>query len=73
MTQLKCMGIDCYFWRTKADAEVDFITDYEGTLLCGAYRCIRFSGLRLMWTMRWDGRSASMRTIRYANRGKSFC
>lgn len=33
MTQLKCMGIDCYFWRTKADAEVDFITDYEGILL----------------------------------------
>ena len=33
MTQLKCMGIDGYFWRTKADAEVDFITDYEGVLL----------------------------------------
>ena len=29
-TQLECMGIDCYFWRTKADAELDFITDYEG-------------------------------------------
>ena len=32
-TQLKCMGIDCWFWRTKADAELDFITDYEGVLL----------------------------------------
>ena len=32
-TQLKCMGIDCYFWRTKADAEHDFITDFEGVLL----------------------------------------
>ncbi len=33
MTQLKCMGIDCYFWRTKADAEIDFLSDYEGVLL----------------------------------------
>lgn len=33
MNQLKCMGIESYFWRTKADAEVDFITDYEGVLL----------------------------------------
>ena len=33
MTQLKCMGIESYFWRTKADAEMDFITDYEGMLL----------------------------------------
>ena len=32
-TQLKCMGIDSCFWRTKADAELDFITDYEGVLL----------------------------------------
>ena len=32
-TQLKCMGIDSYFWRTKATAELDFITDYEGVLL----------------------------------------
>lgn len=32
MTQLKTMGIDSYFWRTKADAEMDFITDYEGIL-----------------------------------------
>ena len=32
-TQLKCMGIDCYFWRTKANAELDFITDHEGVLL----------------------------------------
>ena len=32
-TQLKCMGIDSYFWRTKADAEIDFITDYEGSIL----------------------------------------
>lgn len=33
MTQLKCMGIDSYFWRTKTEAEIDFITDYEGILL----------------------------------------
>lgn len=33
MTQLKCMGIESYFWRTKADAEMDFISDYEGVLL----------------------------------------
>lgn len=33
MTQLKSMGIESYFWRTKADAEIDFITDYEGVLL----------------------------------------
>ena len=33
MTQLKSMGVDSYFWRTKADAEIDFITDYEGVLL----------------------------------------
>ena len=32
-SQLRCMGIDAYFWRSKADAEVDFITDYEGVLL----------------------------------------
>jgi len=31
--QLKCMGIAAYFWRTKADAELDFITDYEGELI----------------------------------------
>ena len=27
------MGIESYFWRTKADVEVDFISDYEGILL----------------------------------------
>ena len=27
------MGINSYFWRTKAEAEVDFITDYEGVLM----------------------------------------
>ncbi len=32
-TQLRCMGIESYFWRAKADAEIDFITDYEGILL----------------------------------------
>ena len=31
--QLKCMGIMPYFWRTKADAEMDFITDYGGELI----------------------------------------
>nr|WP_072514938.1 AAA family ATPase [Ndongobacter massiliensis] len=33
MTQLIAMGMNCCFWRTKADAEVDFITDYEGLLI----------------------------------------
>lgn len=33
MTQLKCMEVESYFWRTKADAEMDFISDYEGLLL----------------------------------------
>lgn len=33
LVQLKCMGITPYFWRTKADAELDFITDYEGELI----------------------------------------
>ena len=33
MTELKCMGIESYFWRTKANAEIDFLTDYEGALL----------------------------------------
>ncbi len=28
--RLEFMGIDSYFWRTKSDAELDFITDYEG-------------------------------------------
>ena len=32
-TQLKSLGIDSCFWRTKANAEVDFITDYEGVLV----------------------------------------
>ena len=32
-TQLRCMGIDSFFWRTKADAELDFITDHEGVLM----------------------------------------
>lgn len=32
MTQLKCMGVESYFWRTKTDAEMDFISDYEGVL-----------------------------------------
>lgn len=33
LQQLVNLGVDCYFWRSKADAEVDFITDYEGCLL----------------------------------------
>lgn len=33
MTQLKCLGMDAYFWRSKADAEVDFLSDYEGVLM----------------------------------------
>ena len=32
-TQLKSMAVDSYFWRTKANAELDFITDHEGVLL----------------------------------------
>lgn len=32
MSELKCLGVPAYFWRTKADAEVDFISDYEGVL-----------------------------------------
>lgn len=32
-TQLKSMGIESYFWKTKAEAEIDFITDCEGILL----------------------------------------
>ena len=27
------MGVDSYFWRTKSDAELDFITDYDGVLV----------------------------------------
>ena len=33
LTQLKCMGIEGYFWRTKADAELDFLTDYGGAIV----------------------------------------
>lgn len=33
MNELKAMGIDCYFWRSGATAEVDFITDPEGVLM----------------------------------------
>ena len=33
MTQLNCIGMESYFWRTKANAEIDFISDYEGLLL----------------------------------------
>ena len=32
MSQLKCHQIPCFFWRSKADAEVDFISDYDGTV-----------------------------------------
>lgn len=32
MSELKSLGVSTYFWRTKADAEVDFISDYEGVL-----------------------------------------
>lgn len=33
MDELVKMGIPRYFWRTKSDAELDFITDYEGLLI----------------------------------------
>lgn len=32
MSELKSLGVSAYFWRTKADAEVDFISNYEGVL-----------------------------------------
>ena len=32
MSQMKCLDVPVYFWRTKADAEVDFISDYEGVI-----------------------------------------
>ncbi len=32
MSQFKAMKIPVYYWRTKADAEIDFLTDYEGVL-----------------------------------------
>ncbi len=31
--QLKIMGIDSFFWRSKSGAELDFITDYEGVIV----------------------------------------
>lgn len=33
MTQLAAMGIDAYFWRTKNNAEVDFVIEYEGNII----------------------------------------
>lgn len=33
MTQLAAMGITSYFWRTKNDAEIDFIIEYEGMMI----------------------------------------
>lgn len=33
LSELKNLGIEAYFWRTKADAEIDFLTDYEGILI----------------------------------------
>ena len=32
LQQLKSLDIDSFFWRTKADAEVDFVTDYDGVI-----------------------------------------
>lgn len=32
LSQLKCLKVPVYFWRTQADAEVDFISDWEGVL-----------------------------------------
>ena len=32
MSQLRSHQIPCFFWRSKADAEVDFISDYDGTV-----------------------------------------
>lgn len=32
LSQLKCLKVPTYFWRTQADAEVDFISDWEGVL-----------------------------------------
>lgn len=33
MSQMKSLGIDCFFWRSKADAEVDFLTDCNGSVV----------------------------------------
>ncbi len=33
LTQLKAMGIDSWFWRSNANAELDFITDHYGVLI----------------------------------------
>lgn len=33
MDELVKMGIQSYFWRSKSDAELDFVTDYEGLLI----------------------------------------
>lgn len=33
MGELTKMGIDSYFWRTKSNAELDFLVDYEGILI----------------------------------------
>lgn len=32
-TQLKIMGIQSWFWKSNANAEIDFITDYEGVTI----------------------------------------
>ncbi len=32
LSQLKCLKVPAYFWRTQADAEVDFISDWDGVL-----------------------------------------
>ena len=32
LIQLKAMGVDSWFWRSDASAEIDFITDCEGLL-----------------------------------------
>lgn len=33
MMQLSCLGIDSYFYRSKSDAEIDFIIDYDGLII----------------------------------------
>ena len=33
LTELTAMGLDACFWRSKANAELDFLTEYEGLVI----------------------------------------
>ena len=32
LCEFKQLGVDTYFWRSNSDAEIDFISDYNGIL-----------------------------------------